>query len=307
MRERNLGIARKAWNMLANGVKETTTTTGTGTVSLAAVAGFPRFSQVLGVGTFVDYAIKSGDGWEWGVGRLAAGNMLERTVVTAKYESGTYSKSPATGLALSGTSEVFCAIHSDTDGIGRGGGSLSRTKSTVLSAHLVKLNSNPEGAGYTPSAANRLMWFPFLWPAGIDRFATGVRLSLYSGSGTKMRVAIIEPGDPVTASRIIAQTGDIPSGTSGIKTATFAAPVPMPLARYYLGVLCDGTPNILAGHAGLMDPYVLQYAGNIFPRGGASNNVTAGWTSITDTMVRADCDNGEDRAQTDPMIAMVQA
>lgn len=293
--------------MLANGVKETTATTGTGTVTLSAVTGFPRFAQVLGVGQFVDYAIKSGENWEWGVGRLAAGNTLERSAVTAKFESGTYTKNPATRLPLAGTSDVFCTAHADTNGIGAGGGSLDRTKATVLSAHMVKLSGNPDTSGYTPFGANRLTWFPFVWPSGIDRFAAGVRLSIYTAGGTKMRIAIVEPGDPVTTSRIIAQTGDIPTSTSGIKTATFAAPVPMPLARYYIGVLCDGTPNILAAHAGLMDPYVLQSGGNLFPRGGSSNNVAAGWTSITDAMVRAGVDNGEDRAQTDPMIAMVQA
>ena len=100
--------------MLANGAKETTTTTGTGTVTLSAVPGYPRFSDILGVGTLVDYAIRSGDSWEWGIGTLAAGNTLARSIISAKYESGTYSKNPASGVSLSGTSEVFCTAHSAT-------------------------------------------------------------------------------------------------------------------------------------------------------------------------------------------------
>lgn len=100
--------------MLANGAKETTTTTGTGTVTLSAVTGFPRFSDILGVGTLVDYAIRSGDAWEWGIGTLGAGNTLERSIISAKYESGVYSKNPASGVSLSGTSEVFCTAHSAT-------------------------------------------------------------------------------------------------------------------------------------------------------------------------------------------------
>lgn len=100
--------------MLANGAKETTTTAGTGTVTLSAVTGFPRFSDILGVGTLVDYAIRSGDSWEWGIGTIAAGNTLERSIISAKYESGTYSKNPASGVSLSGTSEVFCTAHSAT-------------------------------------------------------------------------------------------------------------------------------------------------------------------------------------------------
>lgn len=293
--------------MLANGAKETTTTTGTGTVTLSAVTGFPRFSQVLSVGTFVDYAIQDGNNWEWGVGKLGASNTLERTLITAKFDGGTYSKNPATGLSLSGSATVFCTIHAETSGIGMGGGSLNRTRQSVLSAHMVKTSANQNNSGYTPGLANRVTWFPFVWPAGVDRYSNGVRLSIFTASGTKMRVAIVEPGAPITATRILAQTGDIATNTTGDKSASFAAPVPMPLARYYLAVICDGTPTMLAAHAGLMDPYILQSSGGYWPRGGASQSSTAGWTEITEAMVKDTIVNGEDRAQTDPMIAMVQA
>lgn len=293
--------------MLANGVKETTTTTGTGTVTLSAVTGFPRFSSVLSVGQFVDYAIQDGNNWEWGVGKIGASNTLERTLVTATYSSGTYSKNPATPLSLSGSATVMCTITAETGGIGRGGGSLNRTPQTVLSGHMVKNAAGSSTTGYTLTGANRLHWFPFVWPSGIDRFATGVRLNVFTAAGTKMRIAIVEPGNPMSASRIVAQTGDIATATTGIKTASFADPVALPLARYYLGVLCDGAPVLLAAQAGLMDPYILQDSGNFWPRGGSSTNVTAGWTDITDAMVQTAVTNGEDRALNDPMIAMVQA
>ena len=122
-----------------------------------------------------------------------------------------------------------------------------------------------------------------------------------------MRIAVVEPGNPMSESRVVVQTGDIDTATTGLKTASFASPVALPLARYYIGVLCNGTPQFLSAQAGLLDPYILQDAGGFWPRGGASNNITAGWTDITDVMTRSSLENGEDRAQNDPMIAMVQA
>ena len=144
--------------MLANGAKETTATTGTGTVTLSAVTGFPRFSDILGVGTLVDYAIRSGDSWEWGIGTLAAGNTLARSIISAKYESGTYSKNPASGLSLSGTSEVFCTAHSAT---------IAPTIPAMpnrgaLARHIYNgIPANNRARTNQPFGANRVMIFPF--------------------------------------------------------------------------------------------------------------------------------------------------
>lgn len=69
--------------MLANGVKETTTTTGTGTVTLSAVTGYPRVADVVPTGAPVDYAIQSGNNREAGIGTVGAGNTLTRVRATA--------------------------------------------------------------------------------------------------------------------------------------------------------------------------------------------------------------------------------
>ncbi|MBS0476298.1 MAG: hypothetical protein JSR28_14285, partial [Proteobacteria bacterium] len=194
--------------MLANGVKETTTTTGTGTVTLSAVTGFPRFSQVLSIGQFVDYAIQDGNNWEWGVGKIGASNTLERVAVTAKFDGGTYSKNPTTKLSLSGSATVFAASHEGSFGIGLGGNSVNATKNLVPSANLVNAISLTQ-FGYTFPAANRLVAFPWVWPDGIDRYATGVKLNVITASGTKCRIAFVTLGDASGSAKVFAQTGDI--------------------------------------------------------------------------------------------------
>ena len=72
---------------LKDRVKELTTTTGTGTLTLvSAPTGFRRFSAALSDGDTTYYAIESGSSWEVGVGTYSA-NTLARTTVLASSNS----------------------------------------------------------------------------------------------------------------------------------------------------------------------------------------------------------------------------
>lgn len=71
-------------HLIADRVRESTTTTGTGTVTLAgAVSGFRSFDDVMAVGDTTVYCIVLGTEWEVGVGTLASGTTLSRNTVIA--------------------------------------------------------------------------------------------------------------------------------------------------------------------------------------------------------------------------------
>lgn len=87
-------------------VRDTTTTTGTGDVTLSGSppTGFQSFNAGVGVGTPFYYAIVGGSEWEVGRGVLSASTTLVRDQVLGSSNSGNAVNFSA------GTKEVFLTI-----------------------------------------------------------------------------------------------------------------------------------------------------------------------------------------------------
>lgn len=83
-------------------VQETSTTTGTGTLTLAgAVSGYQTFSSAIGNTNTTYYAIVGGTEWEVGIGTVGAGTLTRDTILE--------SSNGGTAVNLSaGTKNVFC-------------------------------------------------------------------------------------------------------------------------------------------------------------------------------------------------------
>ena len=95
--------------VVADRVQETTTTTGTGTVTLAgAVTGFQSFA-VIGDGNTTTYTIAdaTGSDWEVGIGTYtSSGTTLARNIVLSSSNSGSLVNFGA------GTKNVFVTLPS---------------------------------------------------------------------------------------------------------------------------------------------------------------------------------------------------
>jgi hypothetical protein len=129
--------------VLADRVQETTTTTGTGTVTLAgAVSGYQSFAAI-GNGNTTFYTITSGTAWEVGIGTYTlSGTTLARTTVLSSSAGGT------TKITLAGTSTVFATYPAEKS-INLDASGNSTALGTVASAVLTNATGLPLTTGVT--------------------------------------------------------------------------------------------------------------------------------------------------------------
>ena len=91
----------------ADRVKETTATTGTGTLTLdGAATGFQSFTTAFGNGVSVYYVIAGGSQWEVGIGTTGAGTLSRDTVLQS-------TNADALVNFAAGTKDVFCSYVAD--------------------------------------------------------------------------------------------------------------------------------------------------------------------------------------------------
>lgn len=271
--------------MLANAVKETTTTSGTGTVTLSAVAGFARFS-VLPLGATVDYVIKTASGnYEWGIGVVGASNTLERTYVTATLVSGVYTSVGATALNLSGTNEVQCTMHAQSSG-----------------PVIPNLNSNstryivPDGLQPANSTRGLATDVPvgccLRWScaAAISHLVCDVTTAQGTGSD-RIQLGIYSCTPDGSVGGLIARTGDLAPNTTGIKSgAIVGGNIQLPPGWYWWVIASSVNPTIRAYNAGSPGAAVIATPmGNtttLNTRIGSvtMNPLSGGWTALPDTL-----------------------
>jgi hypothetical protein len=171
---------------LADRVRETTSTTGTGAVTLAgAVAGFRTFSSVLTNSDTTYYAIvtTTGSAWEVGLGTYSA-NVLTRTTVLDSSNSNTFVNFQA------GTKYVFITQPA--------GKAVYSNGTNIVSADGTSLAPTYGGTGITSYAT------------GDTLYASATNVLSKLGIGT--------------AGQVITSTGTIPtwSSVSGIAVTTIS-------------------------------------------------------------------------------------
>lgn len=127
-------------------VKETTTTTGTGTITLAgAVTGYQSFSAIgNGNTTFYTIAAQTGGDWEVGIGTYtSSGTTLSRDTILASSNSGSAVNFSA------GTKDVFVTYPAERTITGGGGGigAMVVNATTVTENYTIETGTNAQSVG----------------------------------------------------------------------------------------------------------------------------------------------------------------
>lgn len=256
--------------MLAFGIKETTASTGTGTLTLSSVSGFPRFSDGFPVGAVVYYSLLDSNGapLESGIGTVGASNTLSRDRVLATYSGGTYNDLTPSAVSLSGTTTVICTgaassfqtVYPNINTANTFGG--SALQRVVLDTRF-NLNSTTS-TGLT-LVADRLYLVPFY--LGFDCIATGITLRIGTGVAAKsLRAGIYQLDHLGCAADLIGETSATACATSGVNwSASFTSGnKKMAPGLHCIGLVSDGAPAIGTIGSGLrFGPFGISSGANV--------------------------------------------
>jgi len=234
--------------MLANWVKESTATTGTGDITLGgAPSGFIPFSQVFRDGQAVYYTIEDGANREIGIGTYNAG-VLSRTTVLETLEGGTYTgpEGSPSPITLSGSATVMVSDSasffqqgaykkSTPEGYGHG----------IIGDNLIGFNAYDA----VIPAADTLYLVPYLISSYITVDELWVNVVTAGNSGEVAKAAIYD-ADVVARRPVnkICETGDILIDATGITRSALSVPVTLTPGWYYVGLATNSSVVKFRGH-----------------------------------------------------------
>jgi len=244
---------------IADRVKETTTTTGTGSISLAgAVTGYRAFSGVLNTGDTTYYCVadQGGSNWEVGLGTFTSPSTLARTTILSS------SNSNSVVTFGSGTKDVF----------------ITEPSSQVMLAY----NNNGPRAGLRNRIINGNM--------AVDQRNSGAAQTITTASAYTVDRWIVGPtGASVTGQRV---AGSAPSqyryqitGAASITGIAFSQRIEAANSFDLSGKTCtisvDMANSLLTGAS-----WALYYPNSTDSFGGAITLISSGSWTVSSSISR---------------------
>lgn len=254
--------------MLANWVKETTATTGAGAISLGgATAGHIAFSSAFVTGERVIYAIEDGNNREIGIGTLTSGSpwTLARTNVFETLVAGVYSNTAPPPITLSGAATVGVAAASQN--------LMSRLLAAPVYPGGVWLPPNiaqhnkgtGKGGGEYSASAGRITLLPVTFRNPVRIAEIGAEITVISAGGN-FRVGLYASLHTGAPGALLADSGNLSTGATGLVMGTLAQPLYLPAGRYYTANAVD---NVTALARGVSTEVAIQ-ADNFYGQSGTS-------------------------------------
>jgi hypothetical protein len=234
--------------MLGNGIKQTTSTGGTGNLTLAAVTGYPKVSDAFPIGLPLSYVLLDSGGLflEAGIGYLVDSVTLVRAKVCTTFVAGVYNATNPTPVTLAGTTTVDVSPHAST---------LESMLPTVdkVSASVARYiqsagrNMNQTTVGLSTL---RVYYIPFLLKAASPVISLMLSVGTAAVAGSTARLGIYAMTESGYPGQLLATTGALDVATTGQKVGTLATPLSLPPGWYVLAVVSDGSPTVTAATTG---------------------------------------------------------
>lgn len=273
--------------MHGNWVSQTTTTTGTGNLTLSSVSGFPTFANVFPVGKRFRYAIltdSAGLPLEEGIGYLSDSTTLVRERPSATFNGATYDNSAPSALNLSaGTYRVICTGTA---------GSLASSMPAVQGSFGSKVVL-PEGLSMGNNsrslAANEPVGSCLYWDCEKEVVQLACDVTVAGGTGSdRIQIGVYDLKADGTPGDLLMRTGDIAVNSTGFKTAALAGGDSFLPPGWYWWVICSSVNATVRGcNAGgpsnvLRATPMGHVASNINTRIGFCKmvSIAGGWTAL---------------------------
>jgi hypothetical protein len=235
--------------MLGNWIRQTTTTTGTGALTLSTVSGYSAFSDQFAAGQRFQYQIlddSTGAPIEAGVGYLSSGTLV-RERIECTIVSGTFDYSTPSAVSLAaGTKRVICAA-SMASVMGQTAGAYSL--SGGFQGYGDSISVQPGSTSNLGLTGSRAYATPFIAQSAQEIDALVVRITIAGTSGGLIKGAIYSIGANGLPDVKLAESATAAADTTGQKFLSFTAF--RPPQRFYGCLISTNVPSVYATASGL--------------------------------------------------------
>lgn len=229
--------------MRANWVKQTTTSTGTGDLTLSSVSGFPTFAQQFAIGERFSFCVLDSDGKPIfsAIGYLSDSTTLVRELTLVSFVSSTLDNTDPAAVSLSaGTYTVVCAEDEAAfaNGLHTLPSFLTGGERRVPACRVANWGS----LNTLALAANVMN----VWPFEIEHLlrVNKLYLDVSTAAASKVaRIGIYSTTADGTPGELLADSGDLSVASATMVSATVGE-VRLRPGTYWGAVVSDGAPTI---------------------------------------------------------------
>ncbi len=239
--------------MILDGVRCTHNGTGgSGTLTLAAVTGFPQPTSAYGssgtrliryvIAEYTDSTFATLSKLEWGIGSLVLStNVLTRTTVLGSWTSGgSYNNGNPTALSFGNTAaniQILVGAGGSTQKLGTPG--LWNFGGDIWRPFNTRITYDSNVGAYTLTA-NQMLWIPveFIHGGPISQVAVSVAV-LHAASALRVGLYEWDPvnGGPLNLINEFTSASQIAPTSTGWRSVTMGTPIWVPPGFYWIGLL----------------------------------------------------------------------